>query len=187
MGYAVAEEFAQSGAKVFLISGPVNLTSSNQSIKIIKVESAEEMFNASVDVFGECDGAVLAAAVSDFTPGQKEPRKIKRGKEAWNLNLMPTKDIAAHLGEIKKEKQVLAGFALETENGLENAREKLAGKKLDFIVLNSPNIPGAGFNTDTNKVTIIDKYNNQRDFELKSKKEVARDIVEKMIGMMENR
>jgi phosphopantothenoylcysteine decarboxylase / phosphopantothenate---cysteine ligase len=184
MGYAIAEELASLGAKVILVSGPVNISVNHTNIELKKVESAEEMFLDATAVFPGCDGAILAAAVADFSPELKELQKIKRDKSGWELNLVPTKDIAAYLGLLKKDSQVLAGFALETENELENARQKLLKKNLDFIVLNSLNSPGAGFNSDTNKITILDKYNNQQEFELKSKKEVASDIVEKMVSLI---
>jgi phosphopantothenoylcysteine decarboxylase/phosphopantothenate--cysteine ligase len=184
MGFAIAEELAERGANVKLISGPVNLKPNHQNIEVIKVESAGEMFTVAATFFPTCDGAILAAAVADYTPREKMPRKMKREGEGLILNLIPTKDIAAYLGSIKKDSQILAGFALETENELENARQKLARKNLDFIVLNSLNTPGAGFNADTNQITIIDKYNNRQDFELKSKTEVARDIVDKMTGLI---
>ncbi len=183
MGYAIAEELAETGAKVILVSGPVNISAKNENIKVIAVESAEEMYVTSVENFSACDGAVMCAAVADFTPVVKETQKNKRGKENWNLELKPTKDIAAALGEAKKDEQILVGFALETNDEIENAQKKLQKKNLDFIVLNSLNDTGAGFQTDTNKITMIDKNNNKQLFELKSKKEVARDIVEKIIAL----
>lgn len=184
MGYAIAEELAGQGAKVKLVSGPVNLNINHANIDLIKVESAEEMFQVSVAAFHSCDGAVMAAAVADFMPLVQRDQKIKSGKENWQLTLLPTKDIAAHLGSIKRDSQILVGFALETENELKHARQKLRNKNFDFIILNSLNLPGAGFNVDTNQITIFDKYNNQQEFELKSKREVARDIVEKIISLI---
>jgi phosphopantothenoylcysteine decarboxylase/phosphopantothenate--cysteine ligase len=142
------------------------------------------MYNESIRHFPSCSGAVMCAAVADFTPVLPEDKKTKRGKSNWNIELKPTKDIAAQLGEIKKSNQVLAGFALETNNEEANARTKLQKKNLDFIVLNSLNDAGAGFRSDTNKITIIDKNNNRQSFELKSKKEVAVDIVEKLITLL---
>jgi len=127
----------------------------------------------------------MSAAVADFTPVSPEFQKTKRGKSLWNIELQPTRDIAGALGKIKSDKQLLAGFALETNDELENAQHKLQKKNLDFIVLNSLNDAGAGFRVDTNKITIIDKNNNQQTFELKSKREVAADIVEKIISMLE--
>ncbi len=182
MGYAIAEELADNGANVILVSGPVNLSVKNKSIKRIFVESANEMYNECLKHFKNTDGAVMCAAVADFTPVNPETIKTKRGKDNWNLELEPTKDIASALGKIKTEKQVLIGFALETNNELENASLKLKKKNLDFIVLNSLNDSGAGFQTDTNKITIIDKDNNRQNFELKHKSEVAIDIVDRIIS-----
>ena len=183
MGYAIAEELAARGAKVLLVSGPVSLTIQNNDIQVIPVESAAEMYDECMRWFPTCDGAVMSAAVADFTPVSPESQKTKRGKSLWNIELQPTRDIAGALGKMKSDKQLLAGFALETNDELENARHKLQKKNLDFIVLNSLNDAGAGFRVDTNKITIIDKNNNQQTFELKSKREVAADIVEKIISM----
>ncbi len=180
MGYAIAEELADSGANVILISGPVSLKTNKKNIQLVKVESADEMYVECLSWFPNCDGAVMCAAVADFTPVVVEKKKTKRGSENWSLELQPTIDIAAKLGELKSEKQILAGFALETNDEISNAKKKLESKNLDFIVLNSLNEEGAGFQVDTNKITIIDKSNNQQFFELKSKKEVAVDIVNKI-------
>jgi phosphopantothenoylcysteine decarboxylase/phosphopantothenate--cysteine ligase len=180
MGYAIAEELADNGADVILISGPVAITAKNRNIKIVYVESAAEMYVECVTRFHVADGAVMCSAVADFTPAFTENQKTKRGKENWKLELTPTKDIAQALGEVKTGKQILVGFALETDNEFINAGEKLIKKNLDFIVLNSLNDEGAGFRVETNKITIIDKDNNQQIFELKSKKEVAIDIVNKI-------
>jgi len=138
------------------------------------------MFAESLAYFSGCDGAVMCAAVADFTPVVVENQKTKRGKSNWNLELKPTRDIAQALGDVKSENQILVGFALETTDEVNNAGQKLVKKNLDFIILNSLNDKGAGFQVDTNKITIIDKDNNQQFFELKSKKEVAVDIVEKI-------
>jgi phosphopantothenoylcysteine decarboxylase/phosphopantothenate--cysteine ligase len=181
MGYAIAEELAAEGAKVILVSGPVTVTTQSSNIKVIHVESAAEMYDASVQAFKTADGAVMCAAVADFTPAVQASEKSKRGKESWSLELLPTKDIAAMLGSVKKAGQILVGFALETTDELSNAQQKLEKKNLDFIVLNSLNDKGAGFGTDTNKIIIIEKGNKKQDFELKPKKEVARDIVEKIM------
>lgn len=184
MGYALAEELAENGAKVILVSGPVSVSTKKAGIKIISVESAAEMYNESLQYFADCDGAIMCAAVADFTPVVTENKKTKRGKENWNIELKPTQDIAAALGEVKKDEQILVGFALETNNEITNAQKKLKKKNLDFIVLNSLNEKGAGFQVDTNKITIIDKSNNQQIFELKSKKEVAADIIQKVISLV---
>ncbi len=183
MGYAIAEELAENGAEVVLVSGPVSVKAKHTGIKVIPVESAAEMFAESTQQFADCDGAIMSAAVADFTPLQPKNRKIKRGKENWQIELQPTKDIAAALGEAKNASQILVGFALETDDEIENARKKLQKKNLDFIVLNSLNEKGAGFRVDTNKITIIDRNNIQQNFELKSKREVAADIVQKIIAL----
>ena len=126
----------------------------------------------------------MCAAVSDFTPLQTANKKTKRGKENWTLELKPTRDIAAELGKVKRKDQLLVGFALETNDEIQNAKNKLEKKNLDFIVLNSLNEKGAGFQFDTNKITILDRNNNQQFFELKSKKEVAVDIIQKVISLI---
>lgn len=184
MGYAIAEQLANRGAEVILVSGPVSVSVQHKNISVVRVESANEMYEQCVGYFPRCKGAVMCAAVADFTPVSPEKQKTKRGKTNWNLELAPTKDIAAALGTIKRENQLLVGFALETNDELENAQGKLQKKNLDFIVLNSLNDTGAGFRGDTNKITIIDKSNNQQTFELKRKKEVAADIVEKIISLL---
>lgn len=181
MGYAIAEACAGEGAEVLLVSGPVNLSPVNPRIKLYKVTSAAEMANRCISLYESCDAGILTAAVADFTPGLKSDRKVKRSGGTWVLELEPTRDIAAALGKAKRKGQVLVGFALETEHELENARHKLNRKNFDFIVLNSLNDRGAGFGYDTNKITILEKDNNIRIFELKSKKEVALDVVEKLL------
>jgi len=183
MGFAIAEELAAQGADVILVAGPVNLSVSHSSISRIDVESASEMYKEAVKAFSKSDGAIMCAAVADFTPRIKAEAKTKRGKEDWSLELEPTKDIAAKLGENKSKDQILVGFALETNDELENAQNKLEKKNLDFIVLNSLNDKGAGFGVDTNKITILEKGNKRYNFELKSKVEVARDIVAKIIEL----
>ena len=141
------------------------------------------MYDASVDCFAKVDGAIMCAAVSDFTPAKKEEQKTKRGKENWQIELTPTKDIAAELGKLKTKDQLLVGFALETNDEITNAQNKLQKKNLDFIVLNSLKDKGAGFGVDTNKITILEKGNKSTEFELKSKVEVAKDIVAKIIEL----
>ena len=181
MGYAIAEELATQGAEVLLVSGPTHLEVSNPLIKKIKVQTAQEMYDAAVNNFSDCDGAIMSAAVADFKPVTQYDQKIKRGKDDLKIILEPNKDIAAELGNIKKENQILVGFALETNNELENAKKKIQNKNLDFIVLNSLKEEGAGFEHDTNKISIIDKIDNITNFELKSKQEVAIDIVNELI------
>lgn len=181
MGFAIAEELANRGAIVILVSGPVSIKPQHPNIQLIKISSANEMHEVCSTRFPHMDAAILSAAVADFTPVNPLPKKVKREKVNYVLELKPTTDIAADLGQLKKPKQVLVGFALETNDELENARKKLKSKNLDFIVLNSLNDPGAGFQVDTNKITIIDKNNNIQKFELKTKAEVATDIVNKLI------
>jgi phosphopantothenoylcysteine decarboxylase / phosphopantothenate---cysteine ligase len=183
MGYAIAEELALKGSEVILVSGPVTVKTSHKKIKVVKVISASQMLDACLDVFEQVDAAILCAAVADFTPVTASDSKIKREKDNLKLELKPTADIASKLGSLKINKQKLVGFALETNDELENAKSKLQRKNLDFIVLNSLNDPGAGFQTDTNKITIIDKDNNIENFELKNKSEVAEDIVNKLASL----
>ena len=176
MGYALAECCAERGAEVTLISGPVSITAKHPNIRTISVESTEEMHQAATSEFGSSDAAILCAAVADFTPETKAEQKIKREKDDLIIKLKPTQDIAAALGKLKKDNQVMVGFALETNDEVEHAKGKLERKNLDFIVLNSLNDKGAGFRHDTNKITIIDKE-NVIEFPLKNKKEVATDII----------
>jgi phosphopantothenoylcysteine decarboxylase/phosphopantothenate--cysteine ligase len=180
MGYAIAETLAERGALVSLVSGPVSMTINHANINVIQVESAREMYNHSVRIFPDCDGAVLSAAVADYTPLRQFKRKIKRKEELLSIRLKPTRDIAATLGNMKKAGQILVGFALESENETRNAISKIKRKNLDFIVLNSLRDKGAGFGTDTNRIRIIDRDNNIEEFELKTKKEVAIDIINKI-------
>jgi len=181
MGFAIAEELANQGAEVNLVSGPTNLTSANQSIKIKRVTSAEEMFEACAAFFPFTDITVLSAAVADFRPLIKADQKIKKGDAGLSIELVKTKDIAAELGKLKKPSQFTVGFALETENEVANAEKKILSKNFDLIVLNSLNDNGAGFGHDTNQITLIDKKNHARKFSLKTKKEVARDIVNAIV------
>ena len=176
MGFAVAEECAAQGADVTLVAGPVSLECKHPGIKRVDVESAREMYDAAMNAFPSCDVAVLSAAVADYRPSQCAPVKMKRTAEDLFIELTPNSDIAASLGAVKGEGQMLVGFALETNNAEENARLKLEKKNLDFIVLNSLEDKGAGFACDTNKISIIDK-SGKSDFPLKSKKDVAKDIV----------
>ena len=177
MGYAIARECAERGANVELISGPTHLCISHPLINVTNVESAEEMYYHATEKFPSCDAAILSAAVADFTPDTKADSKIKREKGEQTLVLKPTHDIAAALGQMKAATQKLVGFALETDNEQTNAEHKLEKKNLDFIVLNSLRDKGAGFNYDTNKVSIISRSGQVKVFPLKSKTEVAADIV----------
>lgn len=179
MGVALAEECAKRGAKVFFLSGPIHSYPQSDKIRIIKVESAAEMWDNASRLFPECDGAILCAAVADFTPDTIAGNKIKREGDGLTLHLKPTQDIAKGLGKMKTSHQHLVGFALETNNEIGNAQEKLHKKNLDFIVLNSLRDEGAGFQHDTNKITII-KESERLDYPLKSKKEVATDIIDQL-------
>ena len=181
MGYAIAETLAQQGAEVLLVSGPTGLSVSHPNIRRVNVVSANEMFDECLQLFPSCDIAVMCAAVADFTPEQPSNEKIKQ-KSDLNLSLKKTRDIAATLGAMKGER-ILAGFALETDNELSNAHEKMKAKNFDFIVLNSMNDAGAGFDTDTNRITIIDRDGAETAFELKSKKEVAKDIISHILTL----
>ncbi|MFW6327347.1 MAG: bifunctional phosphopantothenoylcysteine decarboxylase/phosphopantothenate--cysteine ligase CoaBC, partial [Bacteroidota bacterium] len=177
MAFAIAEVLHAAGAEVTIICGPVSEPLPKNMKLVEKVETAEEMYDAALRHFNDSDIAILAAAVADYTPAETLDKKLKRGDKSLPLILKPTKDIAASLGSIKKDNQLLIGFALETDNPEINASEKLKKKNLDFIVLNSLTDKGAGFYTDTNKITIIGKNNKSRKFELKSKREVAHDII----------
>ena len=179
MGFALAEECASRGANVTLIAGPVQLKTKHSRIQRIDVESAAEMAREAESHFTATDAAILCAAVADFTPATKSDKKIKREKDDLAISLKPTQDIAAHLGKLKTDKQKLVGFALETNDEYANATDKLARKNFDFIVLNSLNDKGAGFQCDTNKISIIDKE-SRVDYPLKSKQEVASDIINRL-------
>lgn len=184
MGFALAEECAARGAKVELIAGPVNLTTHHPNIFRTNVESAQEMYEATTEKFPKATAAILCAAVADFTMAQTACNKIKRKGENLTLELKPTQDIAAALGAAKTPYQKLVGFALETTDEHNNARLKLKKKNLDFIVLNSLNDKGAGFQYDTNRITIL---NNDKEYPypLKNKTEVARDIIDFLCGLFE--
>lgn len=179
MGYALAEECAERGAEVELVSGPVSINLNRANIHITKVESAAQMYAAAVNAFPKTDIAILCAAVADFTPRETKDVKIKREKGDMAIQLVPTKDIAAELGRMKKESQFMVGFALETNDETNNAINKLKAKKLDFIVLNSLNDKGAGFSVDTNKITIISDT-SKYEYPLKPKREVTKDIIDKI-------
>ena len=176
MGIAIADEFAKLGAEVTLVLGPSHHLPAERSVNVLKVESAEEMFNACERHFSNSDIAVLSAAVADYKPKQVSDSKIKKKDAELHIELIKTKDILETLGK-QKSKQLLVGFALETNNIIEYAKEKIVKKNLDFIVANSATEKGTGFAVDTNKITIIDKHNKMYNFELKSKQDVAKDIV----------
>lgn len=186
MGFALADECAARGAKVILITGPVQRQTHYPMFQRYDVESAGQMFDVVKSVFGNADAAILAAAVADYTPEQVADKKIKREKTGEiTLELKPTQDIAAYLGNMKKAhpEKILVGFALETNDEQHNAEDKLNRKNLDFIVLNSLNDEGAGFRCDTNKISIIDR-NGKTDYPLKTKAEVAADIIDRLVKVM---
>ena len=181
MGFAIASAAANLGAEVFLISGPSNQQIKHSLVHRVDVVSAEEMYDASHMYFKDVDIAILSAAVADYKPKKSASQKIKKTDTTLELSLAPTKDILASLGAIKKH-QYLVGFALETNNEIENAKGKLKRKNLDAIILNSLQDKGAGFAKDTNKITIIDKEFNEKAFKLKSKVAVAKDIMNEIVN-----
>ena len=183
MGFALANELANRGAIVTLITGPVELQSSHKNITQINITSANEMLEQCTKHFNEQDVAIMAAAVADYTPKTALLNKLKKKSDSLTLELKPTVDIAMELGKVKSSSQKLIGFALETDNELSNAMVKLEKKNLDFIVLNSLNDDGAGFQFDTNKITIITRKGDKIPFELNTKKKVAEDIANHLINL----
>lgn len=177
MGFAIAEAFANQGAKVILVTGPSHLKTENRLIQTIKVVSAKQMLEKVLEHYNLADIAIMSAAVADYTPAVKAEQKIKKSEDSFAIDLVKTQDILKTLGEMKSN-QYLVGFALETENELENARKKLIAKNLDLIVLNSLNNAGAGFGHDTNQVTLIDISNQITELSLQSKNEIAQQIVQ---------
>ncbi|HEY5590816.1 MAG TPA: bifunctional phosphopantothenoylcysteine decarboxylase/phosphopantothenate--cysteine ligase CoaBC [Paludibacter sp.] len=186
MGFALAEVCAKQGADVCIIAGPVKMETVHPNIERIDVESAEEMYQAVMNRFYGTDGAILCAAVADFTPIETSQSKLKRENDNLLLELKPTQDIAASLGSMKMENQFLVGFALETNNEEANAQQKLERKNLDFIVLNSLQDDQAGFGYDTNKITILHRTGIKKQFDLKSKNAVAEDIIAEIINLIDN-
>jgi phosphopantothenoylcysteine decarboxylase / phosphopantothenate---cysteine ligase len=180
MGYAIADKLAKAGAEVTLVSGQVALKSPDVSINLVKVRSAKEMFEASQKYFAEADIIILAAAVADYTPAVVADKKIKKKEDTFTIELTKTTDIAKTLGQQKRPEQLMVGFALETDNEVANAIGKIKSKNLDMIVLNSLQNAGAGFGHDTNKISIIKRDGTMIDFDLKSKQDVAQDIVEEI-------
>jgi phosphopantothenoylcysteine decarboxylase / phosphopantothenate---cysteine ligase len=190
MGIAIAKELEKRGAEVTLVLGPSSIDfsanarpngSSGRGIKLVKVGSAEEMYNACLTVFEETDIAVMSAAVADYTPVIKASEKIKKKEDSFTIELTKTKDILFNLGQRKKKNQVLVGFALETQNEKDYALEKLSKKNADWIVMNSLKDPGAGFGHDTNKITMFGKTGEELAFTTKTKTQVAKDIVDTLI------
>ena len=184
MGYAIAKAFAFAGAEVTLVSGPTNQTVPDSSIRLIKVKSAQEMYEVTANDFPTADIVILSAAVADYTPAHPADKKIKKKEAQFTIELTKTVDIAATLGRHKKEGQLMIGFALETDNEFENALGKLASKNLDLIILNSLNDKGAGFEYDTNKITVIESDSTVHRFELKSKNDVAQDILSLVVSKL---
>lgn len=183
MGIALARELQQQGAEVTLITGPVQAELPGDGIIVKKVKTAAEMFGACMEIYGTTDIAIMAAAVADYAPAVTASEKIKKKEDGLTVVLTKTKDILKELGERKRNGQVLVGFALETNNEEEHAKEKLVRKNADLIVLNSLNDSGAGFGHDTNKVTIFGKGGQEFNFEMKSKQAVAKDIVDTIIRL----
>lgn len=183
MGFAIAEECYQRGADVTLIAGPVSMKCSD-GINRIDVESCESMYNEATKAFGNCDAAILCAAVADFKPENIADKKIKREKDDLIIRLKPTHDIAASLGKIKSDKQKIVAFALETNDEEINAKHKLEKKNADFIVLNSTRIPGTTFRSDENQITIISK-DGKKEYDKKPKSEVATDIIDELASIMQ--
>ncbi|MCA6073915.1 bifunctional phosphopantothenoylcysteine decarboxylase/phosphopantothenate--cysteine ligase CoaBC [Fulvivirga sedimenti] len=181
MGFAIAQACADAGAHVTLVTGPTSLSIQNPSVHVIRVVNASDMYDAAASVFDHANIIILAAAVADYKPAKTAEQKIKKTEGSLSLELTKTVDIAAKLGAKKKEGQIIVGFALETENEKSNAAGKLKKKNFDLIVLNSLNDAGAGFGHDTNQITILDKHNHQQTFPLKSKTEVAHDILDAII------
>lgn len=175
MGYAIATQLAEAGHLVTLVSGPTALTPP-ANVSIIKIQSAEEMYQACLEHYSSADITIFAAAVADYTPKTVSDIKIKKKEDTFSIEMVKTKDIAKELGLLKQEYQVNVGFALETNNEEVNASKKLQNKNLDFIVLNSLQNVGTCFGSDNNKITILE-HNNKIEFELKSKEEVAKDII----------
>jgi len=183
MGIALANECARRGAQVTLVLGPVNVPVALQpQIEVVKVESCIEMRDAAVETFPTVDAAILCAAVADFRPAEVAEQKIKRVGEELTIRLVPNPDIAATLGQMKREGQVMVGFALETNDEEQNAQKKLEKKNLDFIVLNSLRNEGTCFQSDENQIAII-SHEGRKDYGKKAKTEVARDIVDEMVSL----
>lgn len=184
MGIAIAEELASRGAKVNLVLGPAQVTTHQKNINVYKVETAADMYQQCIDLFAGADVAIMSAAVADYKPAAVAKEKIKKNGERMILELVRNKDILQSLGERKKDGQVLVGFALETGNEKEYARNKLLNKNADIIVLNSLSDAGAGFGHDTNKITIFEKDGNELDYGQKTKQQVAKDIVDRIVKML---
>jgi len=184
MGIALADYCAQQGAQVTLVLGASNLLPTHSAVNLVRAETAAKMYEVMTDLFPKNDITICAAAIADYTPAQPNDLKIKKKEATMSIALEKTKDILAELGSRKQKNQYLIGFALETNNELENAKEKLLKKNADLMVLNSMQDAGAGFNTDTNKITLIDRQNKTTVFELKNKSEVAQDIIHYILPLL---
>ena len=184
MGFVIAEKLLELGAEVTMISGPVNIHLQHPKLKIVKINSASEMYLACCKFFEEVDIAVFAAAVADYRPVKIAEQKIKKDEKSFTLKMVKNVDIAYEFGKVKKGSQISVGFALETTNEIAFAKAKLQKKNLDMVVLNSMNDSNAGFGFDTNKVTIIKKDHSRRDYSLKQKTEVARDIAKEISSLL---
>jgi len=184
MGMALAKTIAERGGRVILLKGQTAIEADHENIETIAINTAEELYEISLKYFPQVDVAIAAAAVSDYTPVQQEQQKIKKKDENLTLELTKTKDVLGEWGNRKKNGQLLIGFALETDQEIDHARSKMKDKDLDMVVLNSLQDAGAGFGHDTNKITILDKYNNIIRFELKAKKAVAEDIIDQMTSQL---
>lgn len=184
MGIAIAKELHERGADVTLVLGPSSQPIPDNGIKVLRVRSADEMYHACIDLYSSADIAVMSAAVADYTPVTTASEKIKKKSDNWHLEFKKTKDILKSLGEQKKDKQFLVGFALETNNEKEYALNKLSSKNADMIVMNSLRDEGAGFGHDTNKITIFDRAGKEYHFDTKSKTAVAKDIVDTIIHLV---
>lgn len=184
MGFEIVKVLAEQGASVVLVTGPTHLSLQHPAVQVIRVESAEEMYESCAEHFENSNAAILSAAVADYRPMNIAAEKIKKSEHSLNIRLEPTPDIAKSLGAIKKEGQILIGFALETENEEVNAQSKMKRKNFDMIVLNSLKNEGAGFGGDTNKISLFWPDNKRKDFGLKRKSEVARDIVAELVELL---
>jgi len=181
MGYAIAEQLLEQGAKVFLISGPVNIKLEHPNLKIVKINSANEMYLACCHFFEEVDVAIFAAAVADYRPEKVAEQKIKKEESSFTIKMTKNADIAYEFGRVKTNRQISVGFALETNDELKHAIGKLDKKNLDMVILNSMNDSNATFGYDTNKITIIKDDFSKKEFPLKNKTEVAKDIVNEIV------
>jgi phosphopantothenoylcysteine decarboxylase/phosphopantothenate--cysteine ligase len=184
MGIAISEELSKRGADVQLVIGPGSSSIKENRVQVHRVQTADDMYEACVEQFKDADIAIMSAAVADYKPAEKAEQKIKKDAPTLNIELIKTKDILKSLGEKKYNGQLLVGFALETADEKENALNKLKSKNADMIVLNSLNDEGAGFGHDTNKITIFEKGGNEIAYERKSKQQVAKDIVDRIVNML---